>query len=229
MRVSAILPAAGSGTRLKTKVPKSFFKICGKPLIIHTLLALKKAHSFNEVIIATSRESIKPMQILLEKYKILDVRVVEGGATRAESVAKALKVVSRNSKYVLVHDAARPLVTKKIIFDLLREVQKSKAAICAVPVTSTVKRVDISKKEIMKTEKREELFLAQTPQVFERELLVSQYQKLGGKAFLATDEANLFDDSWVKVKLVAGDVRNIKVTIPEDLKLFEYYYKGLKR
>lgn len=227
MKASLIVPAAGAGKRLSSKVPKSFLSLDGKPLIVHTLERLAKTFKFREVIVAASPENVLRMWELLRRHKIKHASVVSGGKTRAESVGNALNWVSRESDYVFVHDAARPFVTAKILQDLKNAVIKSGAAICAIPVTSTVKRAKSG--TILKTEDRRTLFLAQTPQAFRREWLSRRYQTLGKKAFFVTDEAQLFDGTAVRVSLVAGDARNIKITTPEDLALFSFYKKALRK
>ena len=152
-----------------------------------------------------------------------DVRVVEGGRTRAESVRNGVLSVSENCQWVLVHDAARPLVDKNLIRRLIHSAKKTGAAILAAPVTSTVKRVDTRHKTILGTEDRGSLVLAQTPQIFKKDLLMRRYQALGPKALLATDEAALFDGSGIKVNIVHGDERNVKITTSQDLELFKFY------
>ncbi len=226
MKVAAIVPAAGVGKRLKTKSFKAFVQLNGKPLLVQTLLNLKKAGHFSEIVIAAHPSKLKETRTLLDRHALKAVKIAAGGASRAESVFKALKVVSRHSDWILVHDAARPFVNRRLVMRLLKAVKKTGAALCALPAAATVKRVALKTQTVARTENRKTLYLAQTPQVFKKKLLLERYRALGNKAFLATDEAALFDGSKTRVKVVAGDARNLKITTPFDLRIADYYLKG---
>ena len=223
--VAAVIPAAGRGERLKAGKPKPFVSILGKPLLAHTLLALDRAYRFTEIIVAADSSRLDETVVLLRKYGLRKVRVVAGGATRAESVRNGVLSISSHCQWVLIHDAARPLAGKALIRSILKGAQDTGAAICALPATATVKKTDPRTKLILATENRDELFLAQTPQVFRRDLLEARYQTLGNKALHKTDEAALFDGSAVKVKIVPGEISNLKITTSEDIALFRYYLK----
>ncbi len=225
MKVAAIVPAAGLGKRLKTKRLKPFVEILGKPLLAHTLVNLKKSFHFEEIILAVSPSQSGKIHRLLQRFGLSDVKVVVGGKTRAASVRNGVKGVSKDCGWVLVHDAARPLVTKALVKRLISSAKKSGAAICGLPATATVKKIDAKKRAIIKTEDRRGIYLAQTPQVFKKQLLLGRYQKLGRKAFQATDEAALFDGTRVRVNIVQGDVRNVKITTLEDIELMKFYLK----
>lgn len=223
MRVAAILPAAGEGRRLKAGQPKALVAVLGKPLAIHTLQALKKAFPFQEMILVVACSQEKKFQRLLKLFRLDRVRLVYGGKTRAESVRNGFLAVSQNCDWVLVHDVARPLVTPGLVRQLLKEALKSSAVIAARPVHETVKRVKQPGKTIARTEDRRVLFLAETPQVFKKDLLARRYAELGKKALSATDEAALFDGTRTRVKIVSGERRNIKITTREDIELMEFY------
>jgi 2-C-methyl-D-erythritol 4-phosphate cytidylyltransferase len=227
MIVSAIVPAAGQGKRLGAGKPKALVTIGGKPLLIHTLLNLEKSFKFHEIIVAVEASRLKEITNLIARYDLKNIRVVVGGKTRAESVKNALLVTSAKSEWVLVHDAARPLVGPALIKKILQAAKSSGAAICALPATSTVKKVDASLR-ITGTEDRNSLYLAQTPQVFKKDLLIGAYIKLGKRSLGLTDEASFFDGSKFKVKIVEGDSKNIKITTPEDVDLFKFYLRRAK-
>jgi 2-C-methyl-D-erythritol 4-phosphate cytidylyltransferase len=227
-KVTAIVPSAGLGKRLGLRVAKPFVHVLGKPLFIHTLFALKKADCFFEIILAVDEKQRSVATRHLKHFGLGSVRVVAGGDTRSESVQKALEAVSEKSDWVLIHDAARPLVSRTLVFDTLRGARKTGAAIAAMPAFATVKRSQGKSRVILRTENRDLIYLAQTPQVFRRELLEKQYRALGRRAFDRTDDASLFDGSAVRVMMVPGQTRNIKVTTPEDLELFKFYLKGKK-
>ncbi len=225
MKIAAIVPAAGQGRRLKTKTFKPLVRILGKPLLVHTLESLKKSFHFTEIIVAAAPTKLDETLGLLRQHKLHGVRVVLGGRRRSESVRNALLNVSGDCDWVLVHDAARPFVDGVLVRRLLNAARATGAAITATPITATVKRSGVRKDVIFRTEDRERLFLAQTPQLFRKGLLAKRYRELGAKALLCTDEAALFDRSRVRVKIVPGNPKNIKITVPEDIELFKFYSK----
>lgn len=224
-RVAAVIPAAGAGKRLGTKRAKPLVWVGGKPLFIHTLEALQTSFRFSDILLVVAAREEKRIKSLLIRHGFKNVRVVRGGSTRAESVRNGVMALSKNTDWVLIHDAARPLVTKVLVNRVLRDLARSQAVIPVLPVNATVKKMSLKGKTILGTEDRRELFLAQTPQVFRKGLLVNRYRQLGDKALLATDEAALFDGSRTRVKAVLGDPRNIKITTKDDLELAEFYLR----
>ena len=223
MNVAAIVAAAGAGKRLKAGKPKPFIRVMGKPLLAHTLSHLERSFRFSEILVAVHPRRIREAEALARRYSLENVRFVAGGKTRAQSVRSAVLASSPESRWVLIHDAARPMVRGALVRGLLRAAGKTGAAICAIPATATVKKVDVRRGIALSTEDRRSLWLAQTPQVFKKALLLDRYEKLGEKASRCTDEAALFDGSSVKVRVVLGDPSNIKVTTPEDLEWFKVY------
>ena len=220
-----IVPAAGRGSRLKSKTPKPFVQVLGKPLFIHTLSALKNAYPFYEFVLAVDPDRILEAGDWVRRFNFGNVQIVPGGNTRAESVKLALEATSDKNGWVVVHDAARPLVSAQVVHQALKGAKKTGASVVAMPAHATVKRVQKQSLMVGCTENREELYLAQTPQVFRRDLLLARYRALGKKAFDRTDDAALFDGSSVKVQVVPGEAKNIKITTAEDMELFKYYLK----
>lgn len=160
-----------------------------------------------------------------KEISLLEIEVVAGGAQRCDSVQNALASVSDRSELVAIHDGARPCFTIEIFQSVIDAARRSGAAIPAVPVNSTIKRVEQSGL-IQKTVDRSELFLAQTPQVFRREIIQSAYENRG--AFEPTDEASLLEAQGVPVEVVAGSKFNIKITQPEDLRFAEACLAAVK-
>ncbi len=226
MSVAAVIPAAGRGKRLGAGTPKAFYPILGKPLLLHTLSSLLKTYPFVDIVVAVHPKEILYTQSLLKKFKLKDVRVVAGGATRAESVRNAVNTISSQVKWVLVHDAARPLVTTEVVRKVLAAATKADGAIAAIPISSTVKKAKPGTSQIIRTEDRSSLYLAQTPQVFKLLSLRDRYRVLGSKTVLATDEAALFDGTKARILLSEGEARNIKITTPEDVEWAKYYLGG---
>ena len=218
-RTIAVVPAAGAGRRLGTKIRKPFVKICGKPLIAHTLLALQRAAGISGIVIATERASIRKMSSLVKKYGIKKVRgIVEGGVTRQVSVRNAVNSIKDKADLVLVHDAARPCVEGATIAAVIAAAIKYGAAIVAAPSYDTVKEAD-REGFIVRTLDRSILWRAETPQVFKSELLKRLYRDPG--LLTGTDDAALFEKAGLPVRIVEGPRTNIKVTTRDDILIAE--------
>ena len=165
-----------------------------------------------------------------EKFRpnlaFMDIEVVTGGAERADSVMNGLARVRADVDFVAVHDAARPLIVKDWIDKVFRAAEQHEAAILATPVTSTLKRVD-NQQSIEQTVSRADLWAAQTPQVFRRQLLLDAYARRGN--LHATDEAQLVEQIGRTVKIVQGSSLNLKITSPEDFRIAEHLLDALPR
>ena len=219
MKVAAIVPAAGSGKRIKSKIQKPYIELCGKPIIAHTLLKLSKNRSIAEIIVAVNRKSVnKVRRDIIAKFRIKKTKVVAGGKERKDSVFNALRNVSEDVDYVLIHDCARPLVTDKVIVVSLKTAQRFRASVVAVPVKPTLKRIGKNGR-ISCTPDRRNFWEAQTPQVFKKSLLERAYKRLGRISASLTDDSMLVERLGVKPKVVLGSYSNIKITTQEDLAL----------
>lgn len=221
MCVALIIPAAGLGRRLKRAGPKALVRLGSETLLSRTLKALTSVADFEQVIVAADRRSMRAVTAALKRCRAKNAQVVEGGGTRAESVRNALKFV--DAPYVAVHDAARPLVDAKTVLGVLKAMRRFGGAIAAVPVVATIKRLKADRSTIRNTEDRSMLMLAQTPQAFRTQWLRQRYRALGKKALKATDEAQLFDGTRRRIKVVPGSTRNLKITTPEDLRLARFW------
>ena len=218
MKVWVIIVAAGSGTRLKVKVPKAFVCLRGKPLITYSLVVFQNIRVVDSIIVVGHRDHLKRFESLRRDFKKISA-VVAGGATRSDSVKCGLAAVDRDVDIVLVHDAARPLIDAAMVSRLIAALRKYQAAIVAVPVKATVKQVKPKTMTVERTLQRSLLWDVQTPQGFRKDVLVKAHQqRFKGEA---TDDAMLVEHLGVAVKVVMGDDRNIKITTPEDLKIAE--------
>ena len=214
MHVSAIIAAGGRGSRFGSAQPKQLVELAGIPILKRTVDAFLQGYPFDEVIVALPEElAVNPPSYLD------DVMVVTGGARRQDSVANAFREVAPSSQVIVVHDAARPLVTAALIERTVNAAYQHGAAIAALQARDTVKRGDASR-IIRGTLPREEIFLAQTPQAF-RVGVLRDALALASTASDATDEAMLAEQAGHHVHLVDGDPRNLKITTPEDLVLAE--------
>jgi 2-C-methyl-D-erythritol 4-phosphate cytidylyltransferase len=231
MKVVAIIPAAGLGTRMapggkRAHPSKQFFEINGAPILIHTLRVFARNRQINQIMVVLRRNEMDRFARQLEKEKLAaKVEIVEGGEHRQESVANALAgLQAAKDDIVLVHDAVRPFVDDEIIGNVIREVEKHNAAIAGLPAVDTIKHVDRTAEGalITSTIPRERVVQAQTPQGFRYELIKRAFDSATADGFTGTDEASLVERLGVDVWVVMGSARNIKITTPADLELAEF-------
>ncbi len=218
---TAIIVAAGSGTRFGSDRPKQFVEILGKPLIIHTLERFEACQSVGEIILVLSPNAIAEFEIAKFRSGIKKLKqIVPGGATRAESVRNGLDAVGADTKVVAVHDGARPLVSVDEIAATIERATETGAACLVAAVTDTIKT--IRGDEISGTLDRDKLRRALTPQAFRIEVLRSAFE-LGDLSEAATDECYLVEKLGHPISFVEGSSRNIKITNPDDLMVAEVY------
>jgi len=230
-RVSAILPAAGLGTRMGAETPKQFRSLDGVPLLIFTLRRLAECRAITDFIISTRAEEVDSVAANVKSENFdRPIRVIRGGDTRQDSVANALTVVPPETDMILVHDAVRPLVTLKQIESVIAEAAACDAAILGIPAMDTVKEVkraslptDVAL--ITATIPRERVVLAQTPQVFRAALLLEAFGRARQDGVSASDEAGLVERMGRDVHVVVGSERNLKITRPGDMELAEFYLR----
>ena len=215
MKTTAIIVAAGSGSRFKSDTPKQFLTLCGKPAIEHTLERFQSAPSVDSIVLILAEEFISEFDAeLIPKLS----RVVPGGDTRARSVLNGLNAVDDETEIVAVHDGARPLVT---VDEIERTVAKAKltgAACLVAPLTDTIKT--IRGDEIAGTLDRDKLRRALTPQTFKIEILRKAFENADLRESV-TDECYLVEKLGHPISFVEGCSRNIKITHPEDITLAE--------
>ena len=223
--VTVIFPAAGQGKRMQAGVNKVFLELAGKPILVHTLRKFSRCEAVDKLVVV-----VAPEEVLFIKRALRGVpglkpyTVVAGGAERQFSVANGLKAMDPETDLVLVHDAARPLVSPVTIACVIDEARRSGAAIAAVREKNTVKVVD-SNGIVKKTPERAQLWEVQTPQGFKREIIEEAYQKAMQDGTMGTDDASLVERLGVPVKVVTSDYRNIKITTPEDLLIVEAFLR----
>ncbi len=224
MSVTAIIVAGGVGKRLKSHVHKSFVRLAGRPMLGWVLRALERSPSVRQIVIVAHPGDLAAARRLARSERAAKVAaVVPGGESRMASVACGLRALPPGTRWVLVHDAARPLVTPALIEAVIKAARRAKAAIVAVPVVPTIKQA--RNRWVVKTLDRGTLWAVQTPQVFERKLLEEAHAQANG--FAATDDAALVEAIGKRVKIVPGSERNIKVTTPEDRMIAEAFLKKL--
>lgn len=215
--VTAIIPAAGSGARMKGASAKQFLPLQGEPVLVHTVRLFSESPLVDEVIIAANdMEETTKMVGVFPKVS----RIVKGGADRQGSVWAALREIGSRPRVVCVHDAARPLLPKNVLMGVLSRSAVHQAQVVAVPVKDTVKVVG-DDGYVSSTPDRSTLWNVQTPQVFWIEVLMQAFQRAILDGFVGTDCASLVERLSMPVHVHPGSPENIKLTTPEDLLLAE--------
>jgi 2-C-methyl-D-erythritol 4-phosphate cytidylyltransferase len=226
----AIVPAAGTGSRMGAAVPKQYAMLGSKKIIEHTLERLLETPSLVGIVVAVSKQDAEWQSLAISRHPL--VHRVEGGAERAHSVLNALAYLHNKvqaNDWVLVHDAARPCVTLTNIKSLCTSLRDDPVGgILAVPVSDTLKQVD-SQKSIVNTIDRRFLWQAQTPQLFRYQLLLDCLKKSIERNEYITDEASAVESCGYSPKVVEGRSDNIKITRPDDLSLAEFILQQQER
>lgn len=229
MKTSVVIVAAGRGERFGGDIPKSFVDLNGKPMLAYSIEVFESMKEVSEIIIVTRPELIGSFwEKTFHKFDFKKIRhIIPGGATREDSVWEGLQRVSENQEVVLVHDAARPMIQFNLIEKIIAASFEWGSAIPALKVKPTLKEVD-AEGFIVKTQDREHLWEAQTPQGFRVEVIRNAFEKAGRDRIKATDDAFLVEQAGGRVKIVDGDPENIKITTQEDLKWASLVLTGRK-
>ena len=213
-RFWAIIPSGGAGTRSGATLPKQYVEIQGEPILLHTARAIASHPLCLGVSVATHPEWGEQARAMLQVLE-RPVIVVNGGDRRQDSVYAALRATPADCDLLLVHDAARPLLSHDLINRVLAGLQRADAAIPGVPVVDTLKRVD-DEGMVRETVDRSLFRAVQTPQGAGREVLLGAFEAAIAENLAVTDEAMLVESAGGNVVVVEGDPENIKVTHPED-------------
>jgi 2-C-methyl-D-erythritol 4-phosphate cytidylyltransferase len=235
MKVMAIIPAAGLGTRMASSTAtaqgrvrsKQFVQLEGVPILIHTLRKFAQSQEISEIWVAMRKSESELFWQEARKHDLGEkVHIVEGGEHRQQSVANALNALQAvDDDIVLVHDAVRPFVTFETIAAVIAAVKRHGAAIAGVPAVDTIKQVERTADGavITATIPREMIVQAQTPQGFRFGVLKRAFDDAAAEDFLGTDEASLLERLGQPVHVVMGSAHNIKITTPADLELAEFF------
>ena len=220
--ITGLIVAAGKGLRMQSYLPKQYMLLDKEPVIIHAIRALSQVNFITDIIVVVAEDQLDYTKALLAANMGLDkVRhIVAGGANRAASVWEGLKQVK--TPYVAIHDGVRPFVSEALILRVAEAAIKNGAAIPALPITDTVKKVN-QELFVSHTEDRSTLRVVQTPQIFLCENLIKCFvEALVEDSFDFTDEAGLLEYYGYTIALVLGEKTNLKITEPEDMQLAEY-------
>ncbi len=219
--VSAIIVAAGGSVRMGIADSKQFIPLLGRPAIEYTLRAFEKCHLIKEIVVVCREQDKERIRLIADENGFSKVSsLVEGGASRAESVRNGIKAASSKAKYFAIHDGARPLNTVEEIERVIEAAFETGAATLGVPVKDTIKIVDGYNK-IDSTPLRSQLRAVHTPQVFERELYQFALENAGDNMINFTDDCSLIEHMGGEVEVVKGSEENIKLTTPIDVVIAE--------
>lgn len=217
---SAIILGAGRGSRMKAPINKQYMKIKGKEIIRWSIEAFLKSKKTDEIIIVVGKGEEDEVKRLLTSEEEKFIKIVVGGQRRQDSVYKGLLAMNDNEGSVLIHDGARPLISSETI-DLVWDFLKEKsAAIVGVPVKDTIKIVS-EKKEVIDTPNREFLWSVQTPQGFDKDLIIRAHKNAQVNKIEVTDDSMMVELLGEKVSMIMGSYENIKITTQEDLDIAE--------
>lgn len=220
-KITAIVLAAGNGSRMNSHTKKQFIEIKGKPIVWYSLFAFQQS-VVDEIVLVTGKDDVDYCQKeIVQRYNINKVKaVVAGGKERYESVNNGLKEVSGD--IVLIHDGARPMINQSIIDRCVEGAKRYGAVVAGMPVKDTIKIVTVDN-IIEDTPDRSKVWITQTPQAFNTKLVKDSYEKM-----MECNDSSVTDDAMVvekystqKVRFVEGDYSNIKITTPEDICLAE--------
>lgn len=213
VNIGVVIAAAGQGKRMGGPVKKQFIELAEKPVLLHTLDLFAELEYVREMVVVTAEEDVERTRELLSSYP--HIRVIPGGAERQDSVYLGLTALCF-SDYVLIHDGARPFLSRLTLERLIDTVRSKRAAILAVPVKDTIKRTDETG-IVMDTPPRQSLWAVQTPQAFALSDILAAHEQARQDGFLGTDDASLIERLGQAVHVVEGEYTNIKLTTPDDL------------
>jgi 2-C-methyl-D-erythritol 4-phosphate cytidylyltransferase len=218
MKTIAIIPAGGAGKRMGRVVPKQYLSLAGVPILVHTLRVFQCSPLIDEILLVVPEGDIPDVRRdLVQRYRISKVRLVlHGGRERQDSVRNALAHLLDEDEGIVIHDGVRPFVTADLIERAVAGAGEFGAVSVGIPIRDTVKAVN-AEGRVVKTVSREGLWLTQTPQAFRREVIIAAYTRAEADGFYGTDDASLVERMGIPVRMIPGDIDNIKVTMSEDL------------
>ncbi len=231
---SAVILAAGRGERIGG-LPKQFLKLCGKPLIAHSLETFQKCAAIREIIIAAPANHIERVGEIMEKFGIGKARIIAGGKTRFESARLGFEQTGDDCEVIVFHDAARPFVSEESISAVISAALGFGAATTAIPLDDTIKKTLAPSRKradgriLLKNIPRSEVWRVQTPQAFRKKLLGEIYENFSGDPSEITDETSLFEGSGHEVVIKGGKRQNMKITTGEDFIIAEAMGQNIKK
>jgi len=224
MKNYVIIVAGGSGSRMKTDIPKQFISIHGLPVLMHTIKAFHQSSIKPEIILVLNESYHLYWKDLCAEHTFdLPLQVIKGGEQRFDSVKNALSLI-REESLIAVHDAVRPIVSEELILRSFKQAQINGSSIPVVPSRDSLRKKTGEKTVAIN---REDILIVQTPQVFKSYILQEAYNQAYSTEF--TDDASVVEKSGHMIHTVEGDFKNIKITYPEDLEIASLFLKQLHK
>jgi 2-C-methyl-D-erythritol 4-phosphate cytidylyltransferase len=222
MRTVAIVPAAGSGSRMDRELSKQYLSLGGMPLLVRTLKVFDECPLVDALLVVVPPQDIEFVRnTVLAPWKLKKVAgVLPGGKERQDSVRAGVEALDRETDLVIIHDAVRPFITLEVISQCVRAARDEGAVTVGVPAKDTVKEVSPDGR-VMRTCDRSRMWLTQTPQVFRREIIENAHRAAARDGFRGTDDTSLVERLGIAVRMIRGEYSNIKITTPDDLILAE--------
>lgn len=219
---SAVILAAGKGSRMNAGINKQFLMLRDKPIIAYTLMSFDKCKAIDEIIVVIAPDELDFFQNeILQKYAFNKVKkLVGGGSERQQSAYNGIKAVNEESDIVLIHDGARPFVNSVTIESCIEQARLCGAASAGMPSKDTIKLID-EQGMVVLTPDRGKVWLTQTPQVFKKNIIITAHEQALARGMVGTDDAMLAELAGYKVKMVEAAYENIKITTPEDIAIAE--------
>ena len=220
MKTYAIIPSGGTGSRFGSEIPKQYLKVKGKELIAHTLEIFQASEFIDEIVVAAQTEYFELLNTIKDKYNISKLtKIIEGGKERQDSVYNALSSLSAcNDDLIAVHDAARPLLTQKILNNAIESAKNLGNSVVAIKARDTL--IDSSHNELNYLD-RNNVYYIQTPQTFRYDILKKAFDSAIAGNFYGTDESVIVNKIGEKIHFTDGLIRNFKITTQSDFDLFK--------
>ena len=220
MKIYAIIPSGGSGMRMNNPLPKQYIRINGKEIIAYTLEVFQKCELIDEIIIPACKDYFDLLQTIKKNYSLSKIlKIVEGGDERQQSVLNAIRSIdAEDNDLIVVHDAVRPLLPNNVLIKSIETAKISGSAVVAIKAKDTLIQGNVS---VITYVDRNEIYYAQTPQVFRYKILMDALNKAEKENFIGTDESMLAHRAGYGVNIVSGSSFNFKITNEDDLLIFE--------
>ncbi|MCB9259514.1 MAG: 2-C-methyl-D-erythritol 4-phosphate cytidylyltransferase [Ignavibacteriales bacterium] len=228
MKVSAIIPSGGVGSRFNSPIPKQYIKVLGKELITYTLEVFQNCNLIDEIIIPANESYFELLnQIKIKNNFTKIVKIIPGGKERQDSVFNGLTCKNFDKDdLIVVHDAARPLLSNSLLENAIQKAEKFDSIVVAIKARDTlIESSDLEEKIVLNYFDRSKIYYAQTPQIFRYRILHESFLRAKETNFLGTDESMLVKKANFDVKIVEGEFQNFKITTQTDLQTFEKMLK----
>jgi 2-C-methyl-D-erythritol 4-phosphate cytidylyltransferase len=230
MKTVAIIPAAGSSKRMQNNISKQYLLLDGIPVLARTLEIFQRSPGIDEIFLIVPEMDIDyARNDIVDRYDISKVsNILAGGEERQDSVRNGIDVLGSDHDIVVIHDGVRPFISEELVRSAIFEASTWQAVTVGVPVKDTVKSVD-GHGIVLETLNRNHLWLTQTPQAFERDIIKKAYEAAYRDNYYGTDDAALVERMGVKVMMIRGSYDNIKITTKDDIMLAEVLIRRLKQ